>query len=109
MLRLREVAALRFCDVMDSDRQIRTETLLAAEQTKGDKSRRIWFNERMRGDLAAYVAAHRPKYKAQLLFYTQRRDGFTANTLTHIINDIYSQAGIANASSHSGRHSGLKH
>jgi len=107
MLRVGEVAALRYCDVLDADGQIRTETVLAAEQTKGDKSRRIWFNERMRAELAAYVAAHRPKYKQQPLFYTQRRDGFTANTLTHIINGIYSQAGIANASSHSGRRSGL--
>jgi integrase/recombinase XerD len=107
MLRVGEVAALRYCDVMDADGQIRSEAVLSAEQTKGDKSRRIWFNERMRGELAAYVAAHRPKYKTQPLFYTQRRDGFTANTLTHIINGIYSQAGIANASSHSGRRSGL--
>jgi integrase/recombinase XerD len=107
MLRVGEVAALRYCDVMDADGQIRSEAVLSAEQTKGDKSRRIWFNERMRGELAAYVAVHRPKYKTQPLFYTQRRDGFTANTLTHIINGIYSQAGIANASSHSGRRSGL--
>jgi integrase/recombinase XerD len=107
MLRVGEVAALRYCDVLDSDGQIRSEAVLAAEQTKGDKSRRIWFNERMRAELAAYVAAHRPKYKTQPLFYTQRRDGFTANTLTHIINGIYQQAGIANASSHSGRRSGL--
>ncbi|NDB96759.1 MAG: site-specific integrase [Verrucomicrobia bacterium] len=107
MLRVGEVAALRYCDVLDADGQIRTETVLAAEQTKGDKSKRIWFNERMRAELAAYVAAHRPKYRTQPLFYTQRRDGFTANTLTHIINGIYQQAGIANASSHSGRRSGL--
>jgi integrase/recombinase XerD len=107
MLRVGEVAALRYCDVMDSDGQILAETVLGADQTKGDKSRRIWFNERMRGELAAYVTAHKPKYKAQRLFYTQRSEGFTANTLTHIINGIYSQAGIANASSHSGRRSGL--
>ncbi len=64
-------------------------------------------NERMRAELAAYVAAHKPEHKTQRLFYTQRSEGFTANTLTHIINGIYSQAGIANASSHSGRRSGL--
>ena len=107
MLRVGEVAALRYCDVMDADGRIHSETVLEAAQTKGDKSRRIWFNERMRAELAAYVAAHKPKYKQQPLFYTQRRDGFTANTLTHIINGIYSKAGIANASSHSGRRSGL--
>ena len=107
MLRVGEVAALRYCDVLEADGQIRSETVLAAAQTKGDKSRRIWFNERMRGELAAYVAAHKPKHKTQKLFYTQRSEGFTANTLTHIINSFYSKAGIANASSHSGRRSGL--
>ena len=107
MLRVGEVAALRYCDVLDSDGQILAETVLAADQTKGDKSRRIWFNERMRAEVAAYVAAHKPEHKTQRLFYTQRSEGFTANTLTHIINGIYSQAGIANASSHSGRRSGL--
>jgi integrase/recombinase XerD len=68
---------------------------------------RIWFNERMRAELMAYVAAHKPKHKTQRLFYTQRSEGFTANTLTHIINSFYQKAGIANASSHSGRRSGL--
>ena len=53
------------------------------------------------------MAAHKAKYKTQRLFYTQRSEGFAANTLTHIIKDIDSQAGIANASSHSGRRSGL--
>jgi len=77
-----EVAALRYCDVLDTDGQIRTETVLAAEQTTGDKSRRIWFNELMRTELAAYVAAHKPKHKTQQLYYTQRSEGFTANTLT---------------------------
>jgi integrase/recombinase XerD len=101
------LASVRCCDVMDSDGGILSETVLAADQTKGDKSRRIWFNERMRSELAAYVAAHRPKYKTQPLFYTQRSEGFTANTLTHIINSFYQKAGIANASSHSGRRSGL--
>jgi len=107
MLRVGEVAALRYCDVLEADGQIRSETVLAASQTKGDKSRRIWFNERMRTELAAYVAAHKPKHKTQQLFYTQRTEGFTANTLTHIINSFYQKTGIANASSHSGRRSGL--
>jgi integrase len=34
MLRVGEVAALRYCDVMDSDGQILNETVLAADQTK---------------------------------------------------------------------------
>jgi integrase/recombinase XerD len=61
----------------------------------------------MREELAAYVAAHKLKKLTQPLFYTQRSEGFTANTLTHIINGIYQKAGIYGASSHSGRRTGL--
>ena len=107
MLRVGEVAALRYCDVLTADGEIRTDTVLSASQTKGDKSRRIWLNERMREELMAYVAAHKPKKLTQPLFYTQRSEGFTANTLTHIINGIYQKAGIYGASSHSGRRTGL--
>jgi integrase/recombinase XerD len=40
------------------------------------------------------------KQFAQPLFYTQRSEGFTANTLTHIVNGIYKNAGISGATSH---------
>jgi integrase/recombinase XerD len=53
------------------------------------------------------VAAHKPKQLTQPLFYTQRSEGFTANTLTHIVNSIYKNAGISGATSHSGRRTGL--
>ena len=62
------------------------------------------FQEICRPD---YVAAHKPKQLTQPLFYTQRSDGFTANTLTHIVNGIYRGAGISGATSHSGRRTGL--
>ena len=107
LVQVGEVAALRYCDVLDTDGQIRTETVLAAEQTTGDKSRCIWFNELVRTELAANVAAHKPKHKTQRLYYTQCSEGFTANTPTYIISSLYQPAGIANASSHSGRRSGL--
>jgi len=58
-------------------------------------------------ELGAYVAAHKPKQLTQPLFYTQRSEGFTANTLTHIVNGIYKNAGISGATSHSGRRTGL--
>jgi len=37
------------------------------------------------------------------LFSTQRAEGFTANTLTHIVGGIYRHAGVDGASSLSGR------
>ncbi|MBU3609042.1 site-specific integrase [Polynucleobacter wuianus] len=107
MLRVGEVAALRYCDVVDTDGEIKTETTLNAAQTKGNKARKVWFAEKIRVELAAYVAAHKPKQLTQPLFYTQRSEGFTANTLTHIVNGIYKNAGISGATSHSGRRTGL--
>jgi len=80
---------------------------LMAAQTKGNKARKVWFAEKIRVELAAYVAAHKPKQLTQPLFYTQRSEGFTANTLTHIVNGIYKNAGISGATSHSGRRTGL--
>ena len=107
MLRVGEVAALRYCDVVDADGEIKAETTLSAAQTKGNKARKVWFAEKIRVELAAYVAAHKPKQLTQPLFYTQRSVRFTDNTLTHIVNGIYKGAGISDATSHSGRHTGL--
>ena len=36
MLRVGEVAALRYCDVVDADGEIKAETTLSAAQTKGN-------------------------------------------------------------------------
>ena len=44
-------------------------------------------------------------YTAIVLHAAQQ--GFTANTLTHIVNGIYKGAGISGATSHSGRRTGL--
>ncbi|MDA9194808.1 site-specific integrase [Burkholderiales bacterium] len=103
MLRVGEVAALRYCDILEADGHIKAETTLTAAQTKGKKGRKIWFSEKVRAELDAYVAALKPKQLTQPLFYTQRSNGFTANTLTHIVNGIYKGAGISGATSHSGR------
>jgi integrase/recombinase XerD len=100
MLRVGEVAALRYCDVLEADGQIKAETTLSAAQTKGKRGRKIWFAEKVRAELAAYVAAHKPKQLTQPLFYTQRSDGFTANTLTHIVNGIYKWRNITQRQTH---------
>ena len=50
MLRVGEVAALRYCDVLEADGQIKAETTLTAAQTKGKKGRKIWFSEKVRAE-----------------------------------------------------------
>ena len=53
------------------------------------------------------MVAYKPKQLTQPLFCTRSREGFTANTLTRIVNCIYKHAGISGATSHSGRRTGL--
>lgn len=102
-MRIGEVAALRVCDVLASDGGIRQEIYLSASQTKGSHSRTVLLNERMRAELALYLRTVRVRDAKQPLFATQRSAGFTANSLTQVVNGIYHNAGLDGCSSHSGR------
>ena len=102
-MRIGEVAAVRISDVLTSSGQVRDEIHLSAAQTKGDRSRTVVLSERMQAELAAYTQTIRIKDVKQPLFATQRSAGFTANSLTQVVNAIYKHAGFDGASSHSGR------
>ena len=102
-MRIGEVAAVRYCDVVAPDCTVRSEICLSANQTKGDRGRTVLLNERMRTELAAYVSMYRPRDAKMPLFYTQRSAGFSANSLTQVINAMYKHAGFYGCSSHSGR------
>ena len=60
-MRIGEVAAVRYCDAVAADGTVRNEINLTAAQTKGDRGRKVLLNERMRSELAAYVAGRRIK------------------------------------------------
>ena len=102
-MRIGEVAAVRVGDVLASDGTIRTEIQLSAAQTKGDKGRTVLLNQRLQAELAAYVQTICVRDKKQPLFATQRSAGFTANSLTQVVNGIYKRVGLDGATSHSGR------
>jgi len=107
-LRVSEVAALRYRDILDADGNVRGEITLTPDQTKGNESRVVFLNERLRKELAAYIKVTRfsthPRTK---LFFSQQRpiDGFDANTLCQHFHYLYKRAGLAGCSSHSGRRS----
>ncbi|BEI40637.1 hypothetical protein PHIN9_05680 [Polynucleobacter sp. HIN9] len=102
-MRIGEVAALRIADVLASDGTVRKEVTLSAMQTKGNRSRTVLLNQRMQAELAAYLQTVRVRDQKQPLFATQRSAGFTANSLTQVVNGIYKKAGLDGCSSHSGR------
>jgi len=108
-MRVGEVAALRYCDVLNKDGTVKDEINLSAEQTKGRHSRTVYVNTKLRKELALYIAAVPPKDAERALFYTQKnpRRGFTASTMTQYFGTLYERVGLEGASSHSGRRSCL--
>lgn len=102
-LRVGEIALLRHCDVVDDTGRVKDEIRLLPEQTKGKHARTVFVNERLQRELQQYVNSRVCKNPTQPFFYTQKRAGFTANTLAQHFFTLYKAAGIAGASSHSGR------
>lgn len=106
-LRVGEVAALRMCDVLDVNNDVKSEIRLSPEQTKGGHARTVFINEKLRNELQAYANTLKTRDTQWAFFPTQKfpRRGFTANTLTQHMNDIYRRCQIEGATSHSGRRS----
>jgi integrase/recombinase XerD len=104
-LRVGEVAALKIGDVWGADGTIKAEVRLHPEQTKGKHARTIFLPEKLRKELICYLATIDRSDTTKPLFFTQKRDGFTSNTLCQYFHWLYRDAGIAGASSHSGRRS----
>ena len=102
-MRVGEVAALLISDILNADGSIKTEVRLLPEQTKGKHARTVFIGERLRKELATYISSIDVGDPTKPLFHTQKRDHFTANTLCQHFHWLYRQAGIAGASSHSGR------
>lgn len=103
-LRVSEVAALRYGDIVAPDSTIKSEFRLTAEQTKGGHARTVFVSEKLRKELGAYVKTLMRYDQEQLpLFRTQKREGFSANTLCQHFHWMYRRAGVVGASSHSGR------
>jgi integrase/recombinase XerD len=65
----------------------------------------VFVGDKLRRELATYLRHLPAADRSQRLFQTQKRDGFSANTLCQTMNAIYQRAGIDGATSHSGRRS----
>ena len=102
-MRVGEVAALLYSNVLATDGSILAEIRLAAKQTKGDKARVVYVAEKLRKELLNYVRTYPQSDPTRPLFYTQKRDHFTANTLAQHFFWLYKAAGLNGASSHTGR------
>ena len=102
-LRAKELAALRYGDVYDADAVPRTQFTLAAEQTKGARTRTVFVNKPLRLQLEQYGRLRRATDAAAPLFRSQKGGHFSANTMCQLFLNIYKTCGLSDASSHSGR------
>jgi len=73
--------------------------------TKGRHPRTVFINVRLREELETYAAITRCMDRSYPLFASQKsvREGFSANSLAQTFALLYAGAGLAGASSHSGR------
>ena len=106
-MRVSEVANLRFKDVVDSEGAVRREIRLSAEDTKTKEARIVFVNDKLHKELTRYVKLYKPLNTNVKFFYIQKRasDGYSPNTLAQFFHYLFNRAGIAGASSHSGRRS----
>lgn len=102
-LRVGEVASLRYMDVLGVDDEVRDEIRLDASVTKGNIARTVFVNAKLRKELKYYISVTPYQNLADKLFYTQKNEGFTANTLAQFFMYLYRAANIDGATSHSGR------
>lgn len=104
-LRACEIAALRIGDVFDAEGGVRDTVHLRAAQTKGNEAATVLVNKRLVAQLKRYAAQYpkRIQQPTAALIFSAKGGSFTAQTIVNLFQALYKAAGIAGASSHSGR------
>lgn len=108
-LRVMEIAALSVGDVLDGQGQLCEVINLQRCMTKGGKQRHVYLsNPRLRQALGDYLAERRADTTqvcllGSPLFVSQWGLRFSPNSLQQVFKRLYLAAGLAGASSHSGR------
>ena len=115
-MRAKELSALRVCDVLTTESEVKDEIHLSSDQTKGKKGRTVILGKKARDEIKNYLCA-RFKTKtlepvlltdtSRPLFSTQKcpRRGFSPNTLAGHFCQLMREANIEGGSSHSMRRS----
>ena len=103
-MRVGEIAALLVCDVYEADGSVKTQIRLTKHQTKGSEARTVLLNAQAQEELRIY-ARTLSRSGEQPLFVSKWGKAMSANSLVQVFGRFYNQAGLSNASSHSGRRS----
>lgn len=103
-MRACEIAALRICDVVDTNYQVKDQLVLESSMTKGNQRHRVILSKKLQRELQGFIDSqpHRPALGAPLI-KSQKGGAFSALTIVQLFAKFYEKAGISGASSHSGR------
>lgn len=110
-MRVGEIAALRASDVYEADGTVKDHIRLSSAQTKGGEARTVLLNAQAQEELRIH-ARTLARTGVEPLFVSKCGKQMCANSLVQVFGRFYRQAGLSNASSHSGRRSfltGLAH
>jgi integrase/recombinase XerD len=106
-LRVKELAALRCGDVYDEEGRVRPVLHLKAAYTKAGRTRDVFVSSpQVRQVLSTYGERCLPWRTAapdRPLFMSQQRGHLTSSSMARFLKALYREAGIPQASSHSGR------
>ncbi len=103
-MRVGEIASLKVCDVYEVDGTVKDSIRLTKDQTKGSEARTVLLNAQAQEELRVYARTLTLKGE-QPLFVSKWGKAMSANSLVQVFGRFYKQAGLSNASSHSGRRS----
>jgi integrase/recombinase XerD len=108
-LRVGEVACIRWRDVTNMDGTVKDEIRLLPDMTKGRHARTVFVSAKLKAELQTYADQTKCVDREYHFFSSQKsiKKGFSANSLTQTFGQIYRDAGLEGATSHSGRRSFL--
>jgi integrase/recombinase XerD len=103
-MRVGEIAALTFGDVISRNGEIRRQIQLSAQQTKGNEARTVHIGTQLQQELLNYTNTYKTTPHIQLPFIPSKTGKpFSPNGLCQRFIQLYVGAGIDKATSHSGR------
>lgn len=103
-LRAKELASLRWSDVITANGDVREVLHLKRAYTKGEKSRDVYLSApKVRRILETYLESSWPIQLEWPLFKSQKGGPLTSSSMARFLTGLYREANIPNATSHSGR------
>jgi integrase/recombinase XerD len=83
---------------------VKTEISLEARMTKGSERQRVMASKLLQKELQSFINSHSASKSTDMpLLRSQKGGAFSPLTFSQLFSRFYDKAGIAGASSHSGR------